>query len=67
MQNLKWFILFLCIILFSGLGISLYKEGLNCSGGEKDGVCDTKKDNTFIVIIILITIIVWMVMIKQNA
>lgn len=66
MQNLKWFILFLCIILFSGLGISLYKEGLNCSE-EKDGVCDTKKDNTFIVIIILITIIVWMVMIKQNA
>jgi len=67
MKNLKGFIFFLCIIIFSGLGISFYQEGLDCSQ-EKDGVCVTpKKDNTFIVIIILIAIIVWMVMIKQNS
>jgi hypothetical protein len=70
MQNLNGFIFFLCIILFSGLGISFYQEGLDCSQ-EKDGVCVTPKnergDNTFIVMIILIAIIVWMVMIKQNS
>lgn len=68
MQNLKGFTFFLCIILFSGLGISFYQEGLDCSQ-DKDGVCVTpnKKDNTFIVMIILIAIIVWMVMIKQNS
>lgn len=73
MQNLQLFILFLCIIILSGLGVSFYKEGLNCSPGqvEKDKICVTPKNerdtNTFIVIIILISIIVWMVMIKQNS
>jgi hypothetical protein len=68
MKNLKGFIFFLCIIIFSGLGISFYQEGLDCAQ-EKDGVCVTpkKEDNTFIVMIILIAIIVWMVMIKQNS
>lgn len=70
MQNLHVFIFFLCIIIFSGLGISFYKEGLNCPPGQVDtnGVCKKDRDtNTFIVIIILIIIVVWLVMIKQNA
>ena len=72
MKNLKGFIFFLCIIIFSGLGISFYQEGLDCSPNQvdKDGVCVTpkkKEDNTFIVMIILISIIVWLVMIKQNS
>jgi|LauGreSuBDMM15SN_2_FD.fasta_scaffold78396_2 predicted nucleic acid-binding Zn ribbon protein len=68
MKIIKGFIFFLCIIIFSGLGISFYQEGLDCSQ-EKDGVCvkpKKKEDNTFIVMIILIAIIVWLVMIKQN-
>ena len=71
MQNIHWFIIFLCIILLSGLGISLYKEGLNCSSEEVESnrVCVNRdtNNNTFIVIIILISFIVWMVMIKQNS
>jgi predicted nucleic acid-binding Zn ribbon protein len=65
MQKLKYFIFLLCIIFFSGLSIikSLPKEGLDCSGAcvkSNDG----KNTNTFIVMMILIVIIVWIVMIQ---
>ena len=41
MRDLKFIIIFLLIILFSGLGISYFKEGLNCANGQYNsyGIC----------------------------
>ena len=58
MQKIKYFIFLLCIILFSSL--AFIKEGLDCSGA----CVTTKNPNTFIVMMILIVIIVWIVMIQ---
>jgi len=40
-NGLKFIIIFLIIIIFSGLGVSSYKEGIDCQNGTYDssGIC----------------------------
>lgn len=92
MRDLKYIIIFLIIIIFSGLGVSSYKEGIDCHNGTYDsnGLCCAKDQvnnnngkcipknkstidsnsiqnpNTIYVILILIILIVWLVIIKQE-
>jgi amino acid permease len=73
MRDLKFIIIFLIIILFSGLGVSYYTEGLDCAEDEvnNNGTCQQKNEykqklNKFLVIIILVCIIMWIVVIKPE-
>lgn len=72
-------ILFLCIILFSGLGVSVYKETLDTPEHGNcivSGNCIVKKDtpshpiqqnpNYIYVVIFLVILIVWLFLVKQN-
>lgn len=69
MRDLKYIIIFLIIIIFSGLGVSYFKEGLDCTDDEynSNGICIQKKSaNNIYVVILLVIIIVWLVMLKRE-
>ena len=73
MRDLKFIIIFLIIVLFSGLGVSYYTEGLDCAEDEvnNNGTCELKNEskqklNKFLVIVMLVCIIVWIVIIKPE-
>jgi uncharacterized membrane protein YgaE (UPF0421/DUF939 family) len=81
-QNLKYITLFLCVIIFSGLGISSYSEGLDdtktsgnsvVSGnsivsGNSYGFTNSinQNPNYIYVVLFLVILIVWLFLIKQN-
>ena len=44
MRDLRFIIIFLIVIIFSGLGVSYYKEGLDCAEHQynSNGICCLK-------------------------
>jgi hypothetical protein len=54
------------LIIFSGLGVSMYMEGMDCTGNKNKGVCVSSSSNNIIIISVLIFLIVFLVIIKQN-
>jgi hypothetical protein len=71
MQNLRYIILFLIIIIFSNLGISSYIEGLDCPDGQKNenGKCistSSQNSNNIYVVIILTIIVSFFLIAKRD-
>jgi predicted metal-binding membrane protein len=66
MKDLKFVIFLLVLIIFSGLGVSMYMEGMDCTGIKNKGVCVSSSPNNIIIISVLIFLIVFLVMIKEN-
>ena len=78
MRDLRYIIIFLIIIILFHLGISSYREGLDCKEDEtnSNGICVKNKStidsnykqnpNMIYIVIILVMIIVWLVMLKQE-
>jgi hypothetical protein len=79
MRDLRYIIIFLIIILFSGLGVSYFKEGLDCANNEinSNGKCiknnsivdykTSNNPNNIYVVLFLVILIVWLVIIKQES
>jgi Na+/H+ antiporter NhaC len=66
MRYLKFVIFLLILIIFSGLGVSMYIEGMDCTGTKNKGVCVSSSPNNIIIISVLIFLIVFLVIIKQD-
>jgi len=66
MRDLKFVIFLLILIIFSGLGVSMYMEGMDCTGNKNKGVCVSSSSNNIIIISVLIFLIVFLVILKQN-
>ena len=66
MRDLKFVIFLLILIIFSGLGVSMYFEGMDCTGTKNKGVCVSSSPNNIIIISVLIFLIVFLVIIKQD-
>lgn len=67
MQNLRYIIMFLVIILFSNLGISSYLEGLDCPDDNEKCISTSSKNPNDIYVVIILTIIVsWFLIVKRD-
>jgi len=66
MRDLKFVIFLLILIIFSGLGVSTYIEGMDCTGTKNKGVCVSSSPNNIIIISVLIFLIIFLVIVKQD-
>lgn len=63
MRDLRYILIYIIIIIFSGLSIYYSKEGLDCAEG--DGSCKQNPNNIYVVIF-LIMLIVWLVIFTRE-